>query len=345
LSSIFVWELSMKILRIMYEGFNIHEFCFADCFILMRESDFSIGQVFDISLANKFPVCSELRIDRLIEERCVNAEDGFSDFYFEAKEKGHVFKSFRDRSNNGLDGYFVPRFSEQDFETIITELGGSKIAESVRKTPDFLLSKIAIELKDIQIESLFNPDRQNSIAKIFRDQRGYTVNLDPTLELGAATTAFRKLIRNTIKTHFRKASDQIKSFKETQQDLVSAGIIFLNTGMFSLPHEVFKDIVEDLIIRETRTIKFGLVFSQVMQSNGWDKYAIFCPDFVGDVPTEAKAIKTKLGALIDQKMTDMMRTNPTTLSVGSQHPISFCKANKIFYWNPGRMALPWHEHK
>jgi len=330
----------MNILRILYEGFNQEEHCFAECVILLTESDFSVSRVYELSCANKFPVCSEIKIDRLLEERCLKAGDGFADFYLEAKKTGYAFKSFKDKSNNGLNYFNVPRFSEKDFENIICEFGGEKIPESTVKTPDFLLYNIVLELKDLQQDSLFNLDRQIAIAEAFENQSGYAINLDPTIDFSAPTDKYRRLITNTIKNHLKKASDQIKSFKETK-DITSAGIIFLNTGMFSLPHDTFKAIVEDVIERETRTIKFGLVFSQVMQTNGWELKALFFPDFVGEIPEKIKVLKPKLAELINQKMTDMMRTNSTILSANSQHPISFCKNNKIFYWNPGRMTLPW----
>jgi hypothetical protein len=330
----------LSILQILYEGYNQEEQCFANCVILIKESDFSNTKAYEISRANKFPICSEIQVNQVIEERALDPVNNVADLYMEAKSKDHAFISFRDKSNAGLNGYHVPRFSEKDFENIIVQLGGEKIPESTVKTPDFLLYDVALELKDLQTDSLFNKDRQNTIAEAFENQPGYTVNLDPTIDYGTPTDKYRRLITNTIKNHIKNASEQIKSYKE-QREIASAGIIFLNTGMFSLPHDTFMAIVDDVINRETRTIEFGLVFSQVMQSNGWDLKAVFMPDFVGNVPEQIKVLRSKLGDLIDQKMTDMMLTNPAILTTNSMHPISFCKNNKIFYWNPGRMALPW----
>src|SRR5690606_19425014 len=156
----------------------------------------------------------------------------------------YAFQCFPDKSNSGLDPYKVPRISEEDFENIIVSLGGVKIPVSESKTPDFLLNGVALELKDLQKESLKNKDRQVSIGEVFAKVPGYTINLDPTGDYGAATARYRRLITNTLKTSIKKASEQVKAFKANTV-LNSAGIIFLNTGMYSLPHEMFKDIVTD----------------------------------------------------------------------------------------------------
>jgi hypothetical protein len=61
---------------------------------------------------------------------------------------------------------------------------------------------------------------------------GYAVNLDPTIDFGEPTEKYRNWITNSIKNHFKKASKQIKTYKKTKE-IQSAGIIFLNTGMFA----------------------------------------------------------------------------------------------------------------
>jgi hypothetical protein len=335
---------SIPVLRIIFQGFNFQKRCFGDCVLVILETLFDVKHVYDISVQNQYPVCSELRIDRLIEEKCLNAENGFSEFYLRAKKEGFAFMSFPERANNGLDAYRVPRISEADFEKVIVQLGGRKNPVSSVKTPDFVCFNIGLELKDLQKESLNNKERQDSIGRVFNSSPMRTVNLNPIVDYGQPSIEYRRLISNNIKRQIKKASSQLKEFAKTSP-MESAGIIFLNTGMFSLPHDNFKIIVSDILARETKFIKFAFVFSQIMQTNGWEMYAVFQPDFIGIVPDPVRQIADKLRELVDDKMTEMMRSNPEISAVDSLTPISFYNSGKIFYWNPGRLKYPWEEQE
>jgi hypothetical protein len=112
-------------------------------------------------------------------------------------------------------------------------------------------------------------------------------------------------------------------------------MLFLNTGMFSLPHELFKTMVADLLERRTRTIEFVFLFSQIAQGNGFDQYVIFKGEFVGKVPEDIQILQQRVNELIEEGMTAMMIDPRKGLTLDEQRPISFEKDGKIFYWNPG----------
>lgn len=163
-----------------------------------------------------------------------------------------------------------------------------------------------------------------------------TVNLDPAVEYVDLTAKYHVLIRNTIQNQVKKASDQIKAFKETHE-VKAAGVILLNTGIFSLPDALFRSMVTHILNHQTKTITFAFVFSQVAQSNGFDTVANFYSNFIGDVPDEIRPLKNKVSEMIESKMTDLVKFGNQELAIPSQHPISFQSNNKIFYWNPGSL--------
>lgn len=333
------------ILIAQFEGYNKEQRCFAQCIILIKKSLFSISKIYNISLINNYFACSDIQVNYLNASKLHDADSEYQKSYFNALEKGYTFLFFIDSSNRSMEFYRVPRFSETDFELMINDLGGSKIKEVDIKTPDFLLDNIVLELKDIQNESLYNIDRQKSIAKIFNNYTGYTINLDPSLNLGDATIQYHSLIANKIKNHFKKASKQIKAYKEVNE-ILGAGIIILNTGMYSLPHDLLKKMVADILERNTDTIEFAFVFSQQMQTNGWNMYANFLIDWVGNVPDRIMKLHEHIGKLVNKKMSEMMVFNNSEHSIESQCPISFELNNKVFYWNPGQLKLPWeNEHE
>lgn len=328
------------ILVVQFEGYNKVQRCFAKCIILIKKSLFSISQIYNISLLNNYFACSDIQINYLNVSKLHGADSEYQKPYFNALEKGYTSLFFKDSSNRNMDFYRIPRFSETDFELMINDLGGSKIKEVDIKTPDFLLDNIILELKDIQNESLYNVDRQNSIAEIFNNSAGYAINLDPSLNLGEATIQYHSLIANKLKNHFKKASKQIKAYKQVNE-IHGAGIIILNTGMYSLPHGLFKKMVTDILDRNTDTIEFAFVFSQQMQTNGWNMYANFPNDWVGNVPNRIMKLQEHVGTLVNKKMSEMMVFSNNQQSIESLCPISFERNNKVFYWNPGQLKFPW----
>lgn len=322
----------MRILAVIFEGYNKFENQFADCVILIKENLFTIKNIYEISEKNKFPICPEIEIKIVAQHHC---NDVFENAYEVALKKDFSFTPLIDSMRSGKIAFKTPRFSELDFENLIKGLGGRKIPEINIKTPDFLLNDIVLELKDIQKEGLLNNDRRTSIAKIFNAFNSKIINIDSAIDYGEYTTKYHALIANTIQNHFKKASEQIKIFKENNK-IKTAGIILLNTGMFSLNHDLFKFMIENILLNKTQTIKFALILSQISQSNWFDSYSNFYSDILGDAPKEIETLKDKLNNLIDDKMTQMVINNKFDLSIDSLHPITFQADGKIFYWNPGR---------
>jgi hypothetical protein len=309
---------------------------------MIQEDAFSISVIYNISVTKGYFICSEIKVDRLIDQLCENETGDFLTAYHLAKDKGFSFTIFPDFGNTNMSFYRVPRFGEADFEKIVRTIGGHKIPETITRTPDFNINDILLEFKDLQDESLENKERQKSIAKLFEDRNDYAINIDPSLDFGELTYSYHRLIKNTIKNQFKSASDQIKQYK-IKNNLKNAGIVIFNTGLYSLTHELFKDMVADILNRETKTIEFAFIFSQKMQTNGWDMYAVFASEWIGNVPNELEKIKENMDQLVNTKMTEMMHRNDSLEIIESQKPISFEMDDKVFFWNPGQIRFPWKE--
>jgi hypothetical protein len=325
----------MKILRLIYEGYNKKDNSFADCILLMREQLFTYAFAYEISTKNGYPICSEANIDRLIEDMCEKEGGEFWQAYKHAQENGYFFIKFRDKNASGNNPFKVPRFSEKDFESILNEMGGNKIPESIVKTPDFILNNVVYELKDIQSESLYNIDRQTKIGEIFQNNSDNFIDLNPELNYGEESSKYQQVIKNSIQGHFKKASDQIKAYK-LHHNIDSAGVILLNTGMFSLPHQLLERFVEQIVMNST-TIDFTFIFSQKMQGAWFDMYATYGSKFIGKSPLDSDKIKASIDRLVNHRMAEMVQGKTFESIIDNMHPISFESGNKIFYWNPGRI--------
>jgi hypothetical protein len=247
----------MEIVRVIYQGFSVEDQLYANCIMMIRREDFSVTQVYDISVAERYPICSAIHIDMLIESACEREGGDCWAAYREAAQDMYSLTCFK--YAGGRRPAMIPRFSEADFTAIFQELGGEKIIESSTETPDFRLCDIVMELKDLQQESLKNEDRQAHIAELFRLHAEHCIDLHPEANYGGLTKIYHNLIQNSIHNHLKKASSQIKTYRKTTT-VSSAGMIFLNTGMFSLPHDLFKAMIADLLASRTKTIEFAFVF-------------------------------------------------------------------------------------
>ncbi len=326
----------MRVLRIKFEGYVSITGSFASCFLLLRENDFSTAEVYRIVDKKGIRICSDLQIDLLIEEFCREEGGAFWEAYQEAVTRSFFLEKFPETGGASRNMFRVPRFSEIDFEQVIVESGGYKVPITTHKTPDFMLNDIALELKDLQEESLYDRDRQLALGDLFSRIKSRTVDLDLRLDYGEPTRGYHRLIANKIQKVISKASGQIKDYRE-RHTVRAAGVILLNTGMYSLPQDLFKTMIADTLARNTRTVEFALVFSQVMQTNGFDVIPLFYCELIGNYPHQVERIREKVIDLIEVKMTQIMISNNSDLFLTSQAPVSFLSGNKIFYWNPGRM--------
>jgi len=328
----------MKVLRVIFEIYNEQDGQFATAVLFIQEEQFSVKTIWSIACKNSYIICSDLKIDELIAAKCLEGSADIGDAYTSAIIKGYHLKVFPDVGKLSLNPFFVPRFEEEDFKYIIEGLGGRKIPEADVKTPDFVVGSVILELKDLQSESLKNRDRQIAIAKLCETINTRTIDLQVLIDNNTLSFQYRKLIANTIKNHLKKASDQVKSYA-LNHNVSAAGIIILNTGSLSLSHEVLKPMVEDILKNNTKRISFALVFTQKMQSNGFDLYANYWCEFVGDTPESIKSLREEVNNRVSVKMKKML-TDPSSISkvAESLRPFSFVVDNKLFYWNPGKVS-------
>jgi len=60
-------------------------------------------------------------------------------------------------------------------------------------------------------------------------------------------------------------------------------------------------MVTDILNYETKTIEFAFIFSQRMQTNGWDMYAVFASEWIGINQPNWMDLKSELDKLVKSK--------------------------------------------
>lgn len=327
-----------KMLFANFEGYNSEKKCYSNCFLIFRESNFSKLWFYQKIASQNVVVCSEIKINYLIREYCEQDGGDVWEAYKVAEVEEYSFNDFSETSFSNIFHYGIPRYSESDFESLINQLGGRKVPETTTKTPDFLIESIAIELKDLQNESMYDKGRRKAIAKIFENESNLAVCLNFESIEEEYLTAYTRLITNSIKNIIKKASTQIKEYSKTNE-VEYAGVFLLNTGYFSLEHALFKAIVEDILNRETNTIKFAYIFTQcVLHNTVGDLRSDYKQDFIGTVPAILKPIEQATSQLTERKMSSIFQPSSDGGNViPPQQPISFFEDGKIFYWKPERL--------
>src|ERR1035437_6402313 len=106
--------MDKDILIVQFEGYNKKQECFAYCLILIKEELFSISNIYNISFSNDYFMCSEIKINYFNKSKINEVESEYQKAYFEIIEKGHAFLCSIDNSNQKMNIYRVPRFSESD---------------------------------------------------------------------------------------------------------------------------------------------------------------------------------------------------------------------------------------
>lgn len=334
-------RMDISVLQIIFEGFCERKKKYGICLLLIDANDFSVLKVFNLVKKYKFQICSDLEIEMFNNDLNIFAEESFKKFHEEVLLNGHYFEYFPEYGIDSAFRFGIPRFTELDFQFALEQLGGNKIKEGITKTPDFLIDNIAIELKDLEKEGLYDIERQKSIYKVFNNSTSYAISIDPSLMSVDELEIYKRIVSNSIKNVIKKASTQIKEYMLTNK-ISNSGVIITNTGFFSLSHDLFKEIVEDIILHQTKTIEFAYIFTQSVLKNAIGDYeAFYYNDFIGIVPNVVKQIKEKIDVIIDQKMTSVLLDPNQTDVIQIQEPISFLVNNKIFYWVPRKIIPSW----
>lgn len=289
----------------------------------------------------------------LIEGRVKAVGGEVWEAFVEAR-RGHLFfRVFPDHFGAG-DRKFRPilpaRITETFMDRVIEDAGGRRLREEEKQTgvrnADYRLGDFVFELKDLQEEGLQKGTHQGQLADLFRPyfpgQGG--VVLDPSVLSKPDYLRYLDIIGKPIKTHVKSASKQIKHTRKLlKRKELRGGIILLNTGFGSFPHQAFASQVQRYATKDSS--QFGAIVSISVwaHTNGFDTY-VFC-EFSPKDPEqrEVVAVRDAFHQHFEQLMTDTITgAVPEWADLATPiRPIAFEDSGIDFAWIPPRIALPW----
>jgi len=291
----------------------------------------------------------------LIEAR-VRKEGGAVLKAFEEALQGRMFfKVFVDTFDSGSKDRQVmlpARITEKFIDEVILKAGGMRldtagIAPGIRNA-DYLLGRYIFELKDLQEEAMTKGSHQEKLARLFRPYaREASIAIDPSILSKTDFLEYLNILGRPIQGHVRSAAGQIKETKKLlgRNDLLG-GLLLLNTGFGSYPHDEFSTQVERYARKDSGEFSAVMSVSAWSQTNGFDTFAFYKISPEEPQEEEIAAFQKAFDDCYTAMMTRMVQgTLPgNATSAPSGRSIAFAVDGIDFAWEAPRIPLPWERN-
>lgn len=291
------------------------------------------------------------RKETLIEQRICNvAPDAVKKAYFLAKAGtvffGHEFDQMPITTKLSPSFLKAPRIGETFIDLVMVRAGGHRLtAAEIEKVGglnvDYVISRVALELKNLQQEGLLVSSRQDRLAQLLSSvcSGPEYVSLSPSDLSDNEWLTYLDIVGGPIQTHIKKAAKQIKRSRESL-NCEKGAVILLNTGYNSIPHSLFDELVNHYSAKDTKQIDIVLCISSWLVTNGFESevHFAFTPDEGGcEVVT---AIRDSFWTGIGELMTLWAREGflQTGEMLDPSEPIAFSKGGVNYSTEP--VTLP-----
>ena len=289
----------------------------------------------------------------LIEDRVMEQGGAVWDVYQYAKSGKIFFRVFPHHFGAGdkeLSRFRPARITEAFMDDMIARAGGRRVdGEGIRqgiKNADYVLGDFIFELKDLQEEAMKKVGHQARLAELFKKYfpSQTAITLDPKVLSKTDYLVYLDILGGPMQTCVTCASKQIRSTKHLlgRADL-HGGLIILNTGLGSFPHDDFGQQAKRYVRKDTTQIDETVSIDIWSHTNGFDLQAFF--DFR---PSQSKcpevlAIKESFNWCFERMMTDLVlgKIPDTTPRDDPSRPLAFEVDGIDFAWSPPSIPLPW----
>ena len=319
-------------------------------FIAENDKTIALAKAKNEMLKNHWEIIKFEDKSTLIKERVREINDEVWKAYKQAEKEGVFIKVFPDHFGAGSKIFSKlrpPKINEEFMTMVVTDAGGNKINEDDKnKLADYLIDDWLFELKDLQQEGLEDKNRQLKLAKLFEPYSPLNnrISISPEILSDCDLLKYYDIMSSPIKSQVKKASKQIKSTRNILNNKnLKGGIIYLNTGYGSLPHEQFEWSVNRYIQKDSNQFESAICISTWSLTNGFDSmiYYSFFPEKTGNKTIEklrfyfSKRFENVMSNLIKGKISDGQ-----TLSEPLK-PLVFSVEGLDFYWEPPVLEKTW----
>jgi hypothetical protein len=279
----------------------------------------------------------------LIEEMVINAEKEIIDAYNYAKKNKIYLKIFHDNFMPGKKNsqhFCPPLIGEKFIDDVIFDAGGRRLTPEEKRfeeelNADYIIDNYVFELKDLMEEGLDKIERRKKISNLFRNY--YSTNepilINPEILSTSDKLKYNSIITTPLEKKIKKAFNQTDETRKRISTNYKIGLIYVNSGYLSIPHDIFTDEVKRYITKNNIEFDEVITFSVSAQTNGFDMYVVF--------PCDPKDSKNTVTNNIIDSWNNHSEKIMTSLLFGEvkdftspQKPISFNYSGIDFYWLP-----------
>jgi hypothetical protein len=286
----------------------------------------------ELKARNWIPESFELR-DTLIRDAVLAQGGEVWDAYLQAESKGIFFMEELDSLPLCKKGEKLwgtgPRLTEKFVDNLIEESGGHRVTREeaggfLEKNADYILGKYVLELKHLENEGLLVESRQKKIGELFKRylSEGSVHQIDPYKLSEQDFKEYWEIIGVPIQRSIKTASKQVKAtIAHLGQDKFEGGVILLNTGYLTVPHDFLVAMAERYAAKDTSSIGNVIVISSWTITNGFDTVVNY-----GFHPHESDCsdlhkLSDTFWATVTKLMTQMI-TGELDPERGAQEPMS-----------------------
>lgn len=249
----------------------------------------------------------------------------------------------RSQPASGLPSFRIRRLSEAEIETVVIRAGGKRAHPDADRRSlrgaDFVLGSSVIELKILEDEGMDKPERQQKLAKLFRERfpARPTVVLDRDLLDPQGQRAYDRIVEGPVKTAVSSARQQLQQSR-SEHNVTSTVLWVINNGYSSLSHSALMELVARRARNDSSDIDAVVVSGAYFYSDTFDSiflWPIDCTSIHLDRPFQGlEALRDAWNGLAMDRMTALMQEPATDHDTkGPVVDISF-QSNGVTYVMP-----------
>lgn len=222
----------------------------------------------------------------------------------------------RSQPASGLPSFRIRRLSEAEIETVVIRAGGKRAHPDADRRSlrgaDFVLGSSVIELKILEDEGLDKPERQQKLAKLFRERHPSrpTIVLDPGLLDTQGQRAYDRIVEGPVKTAVSSARQQLRQSR-SEHNATSTVLWVINNGYSSLSHSALMELVARRARNDSSDIDAVVVSGAYFYSDSFDSEFLWpmdCTPIHVDRPFQNfDALRNEWNGLAMDRMTTLMR--------------------------------------
>ena len=214
-----------------------------------------------------------------------------------------------------MDPFPIRTLIEADIDSIVEEAGGARAHPDQdrrnKKGADYVFARTVIELKMLDDEGFSKPERQEKLAKLFREgSDSPVIVIDPASLSPEGNQKYRRIVEGPIKSAIAKAKKQLVQTRSEFSTTVCSVLWIVNNGYTALDHDTLEEVVAHRIRQDTTNIDGVIVSGCYYHSDGFDSVFLwpctYVPINLAKPFAEFETLQKSFHAFVETYMSELV---------------------------------------